>query len=324
MSQSLRVACLLSEKKRRHLDFPALVDAAASQGLELVAIDLDKDIKADFNVVLHKLTDTIARARDGNEQAKRQLERLQEYRSRQPNVIMIDNLSSVAVLLDRGLTYSLATQMEMYPGEIPLLTPTFSVVKDKEAALALLSKPSSSADHQLHFPLLSKSILAHGSTKAHHMAILFDTDGLADVEYPCVLQQFVNHNAVVFKLFVLGNDISVVKRPSIRNLDPSTHTETIFFDSHKVSKADSDSHLNLAGAHYSSGTQLELAQLRPSVQRLRHKLGLDLFGIDVVVCCESNRHYIVDVNYFPGYNGVEGFHDSLIALLHSRAKRSQS
>ena len=70
-----------------------------------------------------------------------------------------------------------------------------------QAAVAALSPD---AETRLHFPVLIKSIVAHGSERAHHMAIVFEAAGLAEVAYPCVLQQFVNHDAVVFKVRETG------------------------------------------------------------------------------------------------------------------------
>ena len=50
------------------------------------------------------------------------------------------------------------------------------------------------------------------------MAIIFSEADLKDIKPPCVLQSFINHNAVLYKVFVVGEAYSVVERPSIRNL----------------------------------------------------------------------------------------------------------
>lgn len=50
------------------------------------------------------------------------------------------------------------------------------------------------------------------------MSIVFHEAGLKCVETPCVAQTFVNHNARLFKLFVVGNKHFMVERPSIKNL----------------------------------------------------------------------------------------------------------
>jgi len=52
------------------------------------------------------------------------------------------------------------------------------------------------------------------------MAIIFNEAGLADIDPPCVVQSFVNHNARLFKIFTIGPRHFVVQRPSIRNCYP--------------------------------------------------------------------------------------------------------
>lgn len=49
------------------------------------------------------------------------------------------------------------------------------------------------------------------------MAVMFSEAGLADCKPPCVAQTFINHNAVLFKIYVLGDDHIVVERPSLKN-----------------------------------------------------------------------------------------------------------
>ena len=50
------------------------------------------------------------------------------------------------------------------------------------------------------------------------MSIVFSEDGLKDAAVPCIAQTFVNHNAQLFKIYVLGDDQFVVCRPSIKNI----------------------------------------------------------------------------------------------------------
>lgn len=49
------------------------------------------------------------------------------------------------------------------------------------------------------------------------MAIIFSEDDLKDVKPPCVIQSFINHNAVLYKVFVVGDSYTVVERPSLKN-----------------------------------------------------------------------------------------------------------
>lgn len=62
------------------------------------------------------------------------------------------------------------------------------------------------AEAGLRYPILCKSVAAHGSDAAHEMHIVFHDAGLADVPAPYVAQQFINHNAVIYKVSALGRE----------------------------------------------------------------------------------------------------------------------
>ena len=49
------------------------------------------------------------------------------------------------------------------------------------------------------------------------MSIIFNEEGLRDVQPPCVAQTFINHNALLYKMFVIGRSHYVVERPSVKN-----------------------------------------------------------------------------------------------------------
>lgn len=60
------------------------------------------------------------------------------------------------------------------------------------------------------------------------MAIIFSEEDLKDIKPPCAIQSFINHNAVLYKVFVVGEAYSVVQRPSIRNF-PSGPTGQLLY-----------------------------------------------------------------------------------------------
>lgn len=55
------------------------------------------------------------------------------------------------------------------------------------------------------FPVICKNNVAHGTKSAHNMIIIFNEKGLSVCKPPCVVQSFVNHNAVLHKIFVVGD-----------------------------------------------------------------------------------------------------------------------
>jgi len=52
------------------------------------------------------------------------------------------------------------------------------------------------------------------------MSIIFSEAGLVDIAPPCVVQTFVNHNARLFKIFIIGSRYFIIQRPSIKNFKP--------------------------------------------------------------------------------------------------------
>lgn len=43
----------------------------------------------------------------------------------------------------------------------------------------------------------------------------------------------------------------------------------------------------------------DMSQLNTLSETLREKLGLDLFGVDVIIECETQRYAVIDINVFP-------------------------
>lgn len=58
------------------------------------------------------------------------------------------------------------------------------------------------------------------------MSIIFNEAGLKDINPPCVAQTFINHNARLFKLFIIKDKYSVISRPSIKNFQTDDIGET--------------------------------------------------------------------------------------------------
>ena len=52
---------------------------------------------------------------------------------------------------------------------------------------------------------------------SHEMFLVFNEDGLKKLKTPIVMQEFVNHYGVVFKVYVVGEHIKCVKRRSLRD-----------------------------------------------------------------------------------------------------------
>lgn len=145
------------------------------------------------------------------------------------------------------------------------------------------------------------------------MAIVFNQEGLSAIQPPCVVQNFINHNAVLYKVFVVGESYTVVQRPSLKNFSAGTSDrESIFFNSHNVSKPESSSVLTeldkIEGVFERPSDEV----IRELSRALRQALGVSLFGIDIIINNQTGQHAVIDVNAFPGYEGVSEFFTDLL------------
>lgn len=66
------------------------------------------------------------------------------------------------------------------------------------------------------------------------MAIVFNQEGLNAIQPPCVVQNFINHNAVLYKVFVVGESYTVVQRPSLKNFSAGTSGNPLPLVCHSV------------------------------------------------------------------------------------------
>ncbi|CAG2058427.1 unnamed protein product [Timema podura] len=164
--------------------------------------------------------------------------------------------------------------------------------------------------------LVCKPSVAHGSSDAHKMALIFNEDGVKDCRPPCVAQTFINHNAVLYKIYFVGDKYSLVERPSLKNFYPCNR-ETIFFDSHAVSKADSTSSLSVLDPEdvaepVASPLLGDQSRFQSIVDSLRREFGMALLGVDVVVENGTGRYAIIDVNAYPSYDGFPNYFENLM------------
>jgi len=267
------------------------------------------DSQGPFHGILHKLTDIIALSDSGNKEAEILLAKFEEYISENPDMIVMDPIDRIRTLLDRYKTYS-AIQTCFFQTKETVFVPAFVVLEsnkhNENIRMLRLSKVT--------FPLVSKPIMAHGSRDAHQLTLVFNERGLSECGFPCVVQSFVNHNAFLYKIFVIGEFSYVVERPSIKNLFPSEDTLPIHFHSGDISKPSSCNQLTLQieeEMHAGEKAVLSTQTFQTIANSIRKVLGLSLFGVDVVIESSTGRLGIIDINAFPGYDGVDDRIDRL-------------
>ncbi|KAL1138602.1 hypothetical protein AAG570_008665 [Ranatra chinensis] len=310
----------MSEKKSQKLNWSEFAKVCRAQGYDLVKLDLARSLEdqGPFNVIIHKLTDIIAQAQQCDKKASAMLEHIENYISMHPEIIIIDPFENVRKLLDRYTSYRIIHESDLHKSDV--FTPTFVELTSSDPQTNLKALH----DAGVKFPFVCKPSVANG-TDCHKMAIVFNENGLKDCQPPCVAHTFVNHNAVLYKLFIVGEEYHVVERPSLKNFYPSLDRETIHFDSHDVSRSDSSSSLSVLdeGDCEGEGFRADPAKLQHIVATLTEELGMSLLGVDVVVENTTRRHAIIDINAYPGYDGYPDFFDSLMRCIkyHERDQK---
>ncbi|XP_026007082.1 inositol-tetrakisphosphate 1-kinase [Astatotilapia calliptera] len=310
-----RVGYWLSEKKMKKLNFQAFADLCRKRGIEVVQLDLSQPLEdhGPLDVIIHKLTDLILEADQNDSQAVLLVQRVQDYIDAHPETIILDPLPAIRTLLDRCKSYQLIHRLESCMRDERICSPPFMVL-NTECSPDVLEQIKRQG---LSFPFVCKTRVAHG-TNSHEMAIIFSEEDLKDVKPPCVIQSFINHNAVLYKVFVVGDSYTVVERPSLKNFPAGpADRRAIFFNSHNVSKPESSSDLtsreNVEGVSQPPSDDV----IRELSRSLREALGVSLFGIDVIINNQTGQHAVIDINAFPGYEGVPEFFNDLLNHISS-------
>lgn len=306
-----RVGYFISEKKSKKLNFDEHRPLFRNAGIDLVKIDLSQalDTQGPFDAIIHKVTDILAKANNGNLKARQYIHNIESYTERHPDCILLDPVDSTRQLLDRYRQYQQVSACELVCRDHRVIIPSFVELTTTDVE----ENKQKLAEAGVTFPILIKPSLAHGSKLAHEMAIIFNKENLQDVEVPCVAQSFLNHNALLYKIFVVGNRQFVVLRPSLKNLYPGNHP-TIFFDTQEVSKPGSSHPLNEVDVETIDEPLIKpdwklLEQLGASISKA---MSMTLLGIDVIIDSETQHYAVIDINAFPGFEGVDDFFTHLL------------
>ncbi|XP_028171338.1 inositol-tetrakisphosphate 1-kinase-like [Ostrinia furnacalis] len=322
-SHSKSIGIWMSDKKSQKLNWKELTRACSSHGYNLVKLDLDRPLEEQgrIDIFLHKLTDIIAAADQGDPKASQIIGRVEQYLSNHPNIVVIDPLDKVRILLNRYCYYSILQDEPSFKRQ-GIYTPTFAEFTSSN----IRDNVEIMRQRGVTFPVICKPTIAHGSKSAHEMIVIFNEKGLSVCKPPCVVQSFVNHNAVLHKVFLVGNRYHICERPSLKNFYASDDLEPIFYSTGEVCKADSQSTLSILDPHDKADIRMTPNEdkIRSVIRVLRKKIGLLLAGFDVVIDNCSGDHAVIDINVFPSYDNYPDFFEHFLDCIDESANRTCS
>ncbi|WZY86303.1 hypothetical protein YC2023_032687 [Brassica napus] len=241
---------------------------------------------------------------------------IEDYQQKHPEVTVLDPPSAIKRIYNRQ-------SMLQGMADLNLSDCSGSIYVPKQ--LVVLKDSASSADRVveagLKFPLVAKPLWIDGTAKSHQLFLAYDKHSLAELEPPLVLQEFVNHGGVMFKVFVVGDIIKVVRRFSLPNVSSNCEKAKAngVFKFPRVSSA--------AASADNADLEPSVAELPPKpflealVKELRTLLGLRLFNIDMIREHGSKNVFsVIDINYFPGYGKMPDYEPVVVDFFHNLAQ----
>ncbi|KAK4563460.1 hypothetical protein RGQ29_005827 [Quercus rubra] len=298
--QNLVVGYALTVKKETSFLKPNFRGLARTKGIKFVCIDVNRPLsdQGPFDVVLHK-----------------------DYRHKHPEVTVLDPPDAIQHLRNRKSMLQGVVDLNLSDCHGKVGVPRQIVVTKDPSSI-----PYEVTKAGLKLPLVAKPLLVDGTAKSHKLFVAYDQLSLAELEPPLVLQEFVNHGGIVFKVYIVGESITVVKRFSLpnhgkRDLSKVAGMYPVPRVSSYLSSAE-DADLDPSIAEHPPRPLLEKL-----ATELRRRLGLRLFNIDMIrEHGTRDVFYVIDINYFPGYGKMPDyervFTEFLLSLVQSKYKES--
>lgn len=307
----LRVGICIIEYTRMKLMLPKLLEDICDDGsMQFVVIDMNKNLhdQGPFDVIIHKILEWY---NQGDEVGNAKLMKLMNYvRSCVPQPKMIDSITETVNLADRFYSMEVMKACEFTMKGIKVFVPRFALLEktNSKNVMDVVNKSG------INFPIITKPTVTRCDAEAHDMSIIFSEKNVSDVMSPCVIQEFVNHGSMLYKVAAVGQQMYICERPSVKNLKSGLE-RTVYFDSMTVSKRNIhnvDLHdknpqfmkFRTSVSERNVKTLLDEDIVKEILCRITNKIDLTLFGIDIIVEENTGNYGLIDLNYMPSYDGV--------------------
>ncbi|XP_022986561.1 inositol-tetrakisphosphate 1-kinase 1-like [Cucurbita maxima] len=315
-SNRLRVGYAFPPNKERNVIRPSLVDYAKLHGVDLVRIDIQTPLlhQGPFHCIIHKLYDDAW------------AEHLQDFASKNPDVVVVDRPDLIAQLYDRVSMLDVVSQVKVSDSGVRIEVPKQIVLKQEDGEI------DSIRDLDVKFPVIAKPLASDGSAKSHEMSLVFNRRGLKDLETPVLLQEFVNHGGVMFKVYVAGEESVCVKRKSLPDV---TETEEELekkpdgaMKFSQISRAEEKSEKCDGAEKKAAAEKEEEIEMPPEKivrevsNGLKEAMGIRLFNFDMIRD-GNGTYYVIDINYLPGFAVLPEYEQFLTKFFKEVAEKKK-
>lgn len=304
----LRVGICIVDYTRNKLQLPHLLEKLCDDGsMEFIVMDMNKSLteQGPFDVIIQKVLEWY---NVGEEQGNAKLRKLVSYVRSHQSIKMLDPIEETVRLADRFYSMEVMRDCQFTMKGIQVFVPKYIFLDDSNVKNAL----DVIAAGGIKFPIITKPPVTRCDAEAHDMSIIFSERRACDIVAPCVIQEFVNHGSMLYKVAAVGDKMYICERPSVKNLVGGIEP-TVYFDSMTVSKRDihnedlHEQNPQTMKFRTTAGSCKHLLDSEIVTELLRHisnRVNLNLFGIDIIIEERTGNYGIIDLNYLPSYDGV--------------------
>ncbi|KAI8109806.1 hypothetical protein M9434_001085 [Picochlorum sp. BPE23] len=306
------VGVIMSIKRIRKLsakEFLPLVPLVPELHVIFIPIHVDAEPKSALkhvDALLIKYSDFLVGSVDwtASLQFSDQLQKILEYNEQNSHVPYIDGLPTIHPVLDRKAMYQLLDTISKDARNK-------SALPVRAAGWDLIESTGTHSGKRL-IPCIVKTRIACGVSESHHMGLILKGDGLqeCDVPLPWVLQEYINHRGMLWKVYVAHDSVMFEQRNSLPNIvateSDSSVPSCIEFDSLKSLPTRLPW---LEGTQDTPGKSVSSILTEGFFKRLgsivRSHVKLSVFGFDVVFDYEAGEAVIIDLNYLPSFGNID-------------------
>ena len=117
-----------------------------------------------------------------------------------------------------------------------------------------------------------------------------------------IIQQYINHDERIYKVYVYGDNIQINQKQSTPNLMKEiVGLDSFFFDSQMPLNEIPEIKQYIKGM---KNQEIDEGQVKIICDQITKRLDFTLFGVDILRETATGEYYIIDINYFPGFKGV--------------------
>jgi len=314
-SKIIRIGCFVLAKKIEDVYTKKIM--VSKFPFQFIPIDIRYPIEnRDFDIVIHKITDVVKYYGCGQLPDLFNKNFKEFYEKNKQKIVFIDGLEGIKVVISRVsfqaffekifTTEEFQKKLEALPFKAVVKVPKMIEIDNKTSLELILEKMQKKG---LNFPIITKTKVALGETKTHMMAVALDPVGLKVIEEheifskePHIIQELINHDETIFKIYVIGEKSYYYTRQSLPNMTLEVLGQPFFFfDSQIPFKEQMDFLKKRKGDFKEKNVKIEEGLFDVMTQCISEKLGFSLYGYDLVKDCKNGDVHIVDINYFPGF-----------------------